>query len=333
MIRERSVCWDRALRRLGESAEMNTPQVSRLLALPAALRSHIFRASAINVTHAKTVNTRAFSTTKPLHQAEASGYGSTKSSVNEAEVSHFKELASSWWDPDGSSRLLHLMNPLRHKFIRQCLNSDDYDTSRRLNYLDIGCGGGIFAESAARLANTESVTAIDPTPEVIAVAKAHRRQDPLLLQRGLLDYQNIAIEDLPIPSSPSKGCDILTLFEVIEHINKPSPFLQNCLKHIKPGGWLIGSTIARTNTSWFTTKLVAEDLLRLVPRGTHDWNQYIQPHELRSWARSQSKLDVSSDGWQVVGVVYVPGLGWKEVQGSEDWGNYFFGIRRKGEEG
>lgn len=123
---------------------------------------------------------------------------------------------------------------------------------------------------------------------------------------------------------------MITLFEVIEHIQQPSPFLTSCLKHLKPGGWLIGSTIARTNTSWFTTKLVAEELLRIVPRGTHDWSQYIQPSELRQWASVQPELEVQGAGWQVLGVVYVPGLGWKEVGGGESWGNYFFGVRKRG---
>ena len=193
----------------------------------------------------------------------------------------------------------------------------------------MGCGGGIFAESAARLPKTDSVTAIDPTPDVIAVAKQHQRQDPLLLETRRLKYLNIAIEELSTPTVPENGYDIITLFEVIEHIRTPSPFLRSCLTHLRPGGWLIGSTIARTNTSWFTTKLIAEDILRVVPRGTHEWNQYIQPNELRQWARAQSELDVEGSGWKVMGVIYVPGLGWKEVSGSEEWGNYFFGIRKR----
>ena len=222
------------------------------------------------------------------------------------------------------------MNPLRHRFIRQCTENDGHHTSNKLRYLDVGCGGGIFAESAARLPNTDSVTAIDPTPEVIAVAQRHQRQDPYLHENERLKYHNTAIEDLP--TSSANGYDIITLFEVIEHIRKPSPFLQSCLKHLKPGAWLIGSTIARTNTSWFTTKIMAEDVLRLVPRGTHEWNQYIQPNEMREWAHAQPELDVSGSGWQVMGVVYVPGLGWKEVGGSEEWGNYFFAMRKRGGE-
>lgn len=221
------------------------------------------------------------------------------------------------------------MNPLRHTFLRRCLDRQVPDPDRGLRYLDIGCGGGIFAESAARLHDTHSVTAIDPTPEVIAVAKEHQRQDPLLLEPGRLTYQNVAIEGLESPRAPEDGFDIVTLFEVIEHIQKPSPFLRSCLQHLKPGGWLLGSTIARTNTSWFTTKLMAEEVMGVVPRGTHDWNQYINPDEMREWARTQSDLDTGALGWQIMGVVYVPGLGWKEVGGSESWGNYFFGIRKR----
>lgn len=179
----------------------------------------------------------------------------------------------------------------------------------------------------------ESVVGIDPTPECIRVAKGHARQDPFLLQPGRLTYKNVAIEELPLPQTPEAGFDMIFLFEVIEHIQQPGPFLENILKHLKPGGWLVGSTIARTGTSWFTTKFVAEEVLKMVPRGTHEWSQYINPGEMREWARSRAELDVAvgSPGWQQMGVVYVPGLGWKVVDGSEDWGNYFFGVKKIGE--
>ncbi|KAF2857656.1 ubiquinone biosynthesis O-methyltransferase [Piedraia hortae CBS 480.64] len=241
------------------------------------------------------------------------------SSVNHEEVTHFNALASDWWDPHGSSRLLHLMNPWRHTFIRQCLIHQDPAT--KLRFLDVGCGGGIFAESAARLPQTESVIAVDPTPEVITVAKKHQTMDPLLMEPGRLTYLNSTVEEL---KHASPRFDIVTLFEVIEHIQRPSPFLETCLRHVKPGGWLIGSTISRHPLSWFTTKFVAEDVLRLVPKGMHTWEQYIRPEELRAWAASQLELDA----WHCMGVVYIPGLGWKEVKGSADYGNYFFGMRK-----
>lgn len=300
--------------------------LNTLLSLPTSLRS----AAALRLFRPViTATPLAGKQQTPLRHQSTSA---ATSSVNQTEVSHFNQLASSWWDPHGSSRLLHLMNPLRHDFITRCLANEAPERGKKLHYLDIGCGGGIFAESAARKAHTASVTAIDPTPEVIAVAKKHQRLDPRLLEPGRLEYKNIAIEDLASRNSDD-GYDIITLFEVIEHISAPTPFLERCLAHLRPGGWLVGSTIARTNTSWFTTKFMAEDVLRLVPRGTHDWKQYIQPLELREWARVQRSLEYEgggTQGWEVMGVVYVPGFGWREVQGSEEWGNYFFGVRKVG---
>ncbi|KAK2596675.1 Hexaprenyldihydroxybenzoate methyltransferase, mitochondrial [Conoideocrella luteorostrata] len=251
---------------------------------------------------------------------------STFSSVNPQEVSHFNALASEWWDPHGSSRLLHLMNPVRQDFIRGCLQSQPETAAARLqdsslSYLDIGCGGGIFAESAARLPTTKHVTAIDPTPSVLAVARAHAKKDPSL--RGRLFYKQSSIEELEVPKDDKDRYDVVSLFEVIEHIDEPAPFLQRVRPFVKPGGWLVMSTIARTWMSWFTTNLVAEDLLRIVPPGTHDWNKYINEDELRRFF-----LDKGWDSPRVMGVMYIPGLGWREVRGGEKVGNYFFAVRR-----
>lgn len=243
------------------------------------------------------------------------------------------------------------MNPLRHDFITSCLTSsnphpttilsyqDDDDDVKinkpldRLRYLDIGCGGGIFAESAARLETTQSVTGIDPSEEIIAVAREHARQDPIFQQQdGKLVYLHTSVEDLTGAQRTKVGkqqeYDIVTLFEVIEHIDYPAPFLASCLEFVKPGGLLVLSTIARTWTSWATTKVVAEELLGVVPKGTHDWAKYINEEELRCFFMGR-------EGWSKMmsmGCVYVPGLGWKMVPGGERWGNYFFGVRREGGE-
>lgn len=294
----------------------------------------------------------------------------SSSSVSQDEVSHFTKLASSWWDPHGPSRLLHLMNPLRHDFITSCLQTDpNYDPSQKRSYLDIGCGGGIFATSAARLPHTSSVTAIDPTPSVIQVARAKQRSDPAL-SPPKLTYLNCAIEDLTnnttskSPQSQSQSqtsqpnpqqYDIITVFEVLEHITHPSTFLHKALKHLKPNGFLIGSTIARHPLSYITTKLIAEaPLIGVVPAGTHDWNQYINPSELEAWFTKEntiSSLSRSSDpsatmtdnsnnmggrggnqwgDFKVQGVIYIPALGWKFVNGSQNFGNYFFGVQKLG---
>jgi ubiquinone biosynthesis O-methyltransferase len=166
------------------------------------------------------------------------------------------------------------------------------------------------------------VTAIDPSPEVLAVAKKHARKDPALASK--LKYINTSIEALQKPQSAEQQYDIITLFEVIEHITYPANFLDLCAPFVKPGGWIVMSTIARTWMSWLTTKVVAEDLVRIVPRGTHDWDKYINEEELRQHFLKER-------GWNspmVMGVVYVPGLGWREVRGSEKVGNYFFAIRK-----
>jgi len=298
-------------------------RLPRLSLLPTELRQCLLQTSTV----------RTYTTTPSTQHQQTPTTPS--SSVNPTETTHFTALASSWWDPHGPSRILHLMNPLRHTFIKRCTSSIPASTTssppldspphQQKKYLDIGCGGGIFAESAARLPTTLSVTAVDPTAEVISVARAHARRDPLLQEPGRLTYLNAAIEDLPLPTTLSDGVDVVSVFEVVEHVRSPSTFLENCARHVKPGGWLIGSTIARTWTSWLTTKVVAEDVLGIVPRGTHEWGQYINPEEMRRWAERQEGWG----DWRVMGVVYVPGVGWKEVGGSEGWGNYFFGIRRR----
>ena len=220
------------------------------------------------------------------------------------------------------------MNPIRHDFISLCLSSGaPVSALSKRRYLDVGCGGGIFAESAARLVNTESVLAIDPSSEVIKVARKHAKHDPLLQQPGRLAYENQSIEDLAKPQQESEQFDVLTLFEVLEHIPRPGPFLDACMPFVKPGGWIVLSTIARSWVSWLTTKVVAEDIIGLVPKHTHDWEQYINEEELRRFFHARS-------GWGEVGemrtqgVVYVPGFGWKTVTGSENYGNYFLGVRK-----
>lgn len=162
------------------------------------------------------------------------------------------------------------------------------------------------------------MTAIDPTPGVLAIAEAHKKRDPSLSSK--LTYLNTSIEELPV----GEMYDVVSVFEVIEHITTPATFLDEVEKHVRPGGWLVMSTIARTWMSWFTTNLVAEDILGIVPKGTHDWEKYINVDELE-------KYFATKGGWSkavVQGVVYVPGVGWKEVEGSEKIGNYFLGVRK-----
>ena len=134
-----------------------------------------------------------------------------------------------------------------------------------------------------------------------------------------------------------KQYDIVTLFEVLEHVTYPSSFLEKVLPYVKPGGWLVLSTISRTWTSWLITKIMAEDVLRFVPRGTHDWEKYINAEELKAWFRkvsAEGKADLGRWNEPVtMEVMYVPGFGWTEIggggKGIEGVGNYFFGVRRE----
>lgn len=241
------------------------------------------------------------------------------------------------------------MNPHRHAFIAECLASapppprratqaqatpsstsststtqeDAHDQG--LSILDVGCGGGIFAESAARLPHVSRVTGLDPSSAVLSVARAHARRDPLLASK--LSYKQGGIESLETRAAH----DVVTLFEVVEHVEQPAAFLAAAGRQVAPGGWLVGSTIARTWTSWLTTKIAAEGVLGIVPWGTHDWNKYVNEEELREWfLRPRGREGVCE--WErprAMGVAYVPGLGWKEMAGGEQWGNYFFAFRKK----
>jgi 2-polyprenyl-6-hydroxyphenyl methylase/3-demethylubiquinone-9 3-methyltransferase len=272
------------------------------------------------------------------------------------------------------------MNPLRHEFIASCLAEGSTETtpspstpnSATFNYLDVGCGGGIFAESLARTipldpnsaaptpTRAASMTAIDPSTNLIQIARDHARMDPTVdahLRSGKFKYLNTTLEDvLASTQSPESTTttttttppqyDIVTLFEVLEHIDpktsSPLTFLTNCLRALKPGGWLIGSTISRTVPSFILNQLIAEAPwpIGVVPRGTHEWSKFVNPPEVKGWLQEglmrAADTGVSRGGaggaegmsWKCVGAVYVPGFGWKMVPGSEDWGNYFWAVRK-----
>ncbi|TLD06739.1 uncharacterized protein PgNI_08196 [Pyricularia grisea] len=331
----------------------STPNAARLLlrATPRVVDVPLSQGITHLQPRARSIQTSAvlFSSPTPSSQDHASTTSNndpTLNTVNQSEVSHFDALASTWWDSHGPSRLLHLMNPLRHDFIASCHASEPppppptdgsspqpSQPRQGLHYLDVGCGGGIFAESAARLPTAASVTAIDASSQVLAVARAHLRRETPAVQAKLtyLHSSVEALSDASAAKQQQQQYDVVTTFEVLEHVDNPSAFLQRCGALVRPGGWLVLSTMARTWTSWATTILAAEHVLGIVPPGTHDWQKYVDVEELRAHFASRP----ASEGWtgngsveRCQGVVYVPGLGWKAVPGSEKVGNYFYAVRK-----
>ncbi|KAF3912096.1 hypothetical protein ABW21_db0203799 [Orbilia brochopaga] len=312
---------------LGQKLRVRAPLLHSFL--QRAPRASISRLN-VAIRSSASQNARCISTSTFHNKPDAGNNApGNRNTVDPDELSHFDALASTWWDAQGPSRLLHLMNPMRIDFAKHCLamngatpsaDTGESKASNGLRVLDVGCGGGIFSESIARLPETTHVFGLDPSEQVLAVARAHAKKDPTLT--GKLQYINSTIEEY----QPDQQVDLLTLFEVVEHVPYPAAFLQSCMRHVRPGGWIVLSTIARTWGSWFTTKLVAEDLLRIVPRGTHDWYKYINEQEMRAFFEKQPGW--GAQGMLSMGCLYVPGFGWRAVKGSEHIGNYFFGVRR-----
>ncbi|KAK9448791.1 S-adenosyl-L-methionine-dependent methyltransferase [Limtongia smithiae] len=259
----------------------------------------------------------------------------TSSTFSPGELLHFNALASTWWDHDGPSRLLHKMNTLRLSFIFDTLDTYAFRESKihNMSVLDVGCGGGILAESLARHSRVNSVVGIDMSSQVLAVAEEHKRQDPQLALDGKLNYRLCSIFDLPQldDQSESGKYDMVTLFEILEHVPEPAAVLAAATKLVRPGGFIFMSTMNRTCASYLTTILVGEKLLGIVPEGTHTWSKYINEAELREWFSAPSTERLREGHWDVVkseGCVYVPILGWK-FGGPRDLGNYFLAARRQ----
>lgn len=261
------------------------------------------------------------------------------SSSSADELAHFAQLAKSWWDVQGPQRILHKMNLLRLDYIRDTLVANsgsskpgyslnllpeaakrkyaaENEVPNDLNALDVGCGGGILAESLARTNIVRHVKGIDLSPEVLEVAKLHSQQDPALTDK--LQYELKGIEDIS-----NEKYDLITMFELLEHVREPADVLSKAIDLLNPGGWLFLSTINRTPMSWFTTIFLGEQVLKIVPRGTHTWAKYINESELREWLKDQKQCEfVRSDG-----CLYVPGRGWK-LTSDRSMGNYFMAFRR-----
>lgn len=204
----------------------------------------------------------------------------------QSELDKFAELANRWWDPEGPQKPLHALNPVRL----------DYVAARRplagAKVLDVGCGGGLLSEAMAR-AGAE-VTAIDLAPDLVRVARLHG------LESGVkVDYRVQAVEALA-EEAPG-GFDLVTCMEMLEHVPDPGAIIAACATLLKPGGTLFVSTLNRTPAAFALAIVGAEYLARLLPRGTHQYRDFIRPSELAAWLR-EARLELDD----VSGLVYEP---------------------------
>lgn len=203
------------------------------------------------------------------------------SNADQAELENFNRLSHKWWETDGEFAALHKINPLRLSFMQSHLPI----TKQKI--LDIGCGGGILSESMAKL-NAE-VTGIDLAEEVLQIAKLHALESEVAV-----DYQLIAAEQHA--SNHPSHYDIVTCMEMLEHVPDPQSIITAAAKSVKPGGWVFFSTLNRTQKSYWLAILAAENLLNLVPKGTHQHEKFIKPSELATMARNAHLELIDSAG-------------------------------------
>jgi len=198
---------------------------------------------------------------------------------NAAEIAHFSRLASRWWDPDGEFRTLHDLNPVRVAWIAEVAGL----AGKRV--VDVGCGGGLLSEAMAR--QGAHVTGLDMSAESLAIARLHLIESASLS----IDYYETTAEELALQSPAAY--DLVTCMELLEHVPDPGQLVKACAQLVKPGGSVLFSTINRTPQAFALAIVGAEYLTRLVPRGTHRYDQLIRPSELDAWGR-QCGLQLAS---------------------------------------
>ncbi|SSW71472.1 bifunctional 2-polyprenyl-6-hydroxyphenol methylase/3-demethylubiquinol 3-O-methyltransferase UbiG [Achromobacter agilis] len=204
--------------------------------------------------------------------------------ADQAELDKFGALASRWWDPESEFKPLHAINPLRLEWIQECAGS-----LAGKAVLDVGCGGGILSEAMAR--SGAEVTGIDLADKSLKVARLHG------LESGVkVDYRKIPVEELA--AERPGHYDVVTCMEMLEHVPDPASIVRACAALTKPGGWVFFSTLNRNAKSFLFAIVGAEYVLRLLPRGTHSYEQFIKPSELSAAARGAGLEPVSMRGME-----------------------------------
>jgi 2-polyprenyl-6-hydroxyphenyl methylase/3-demethylubiquinone-9 3-methyltransferase len=202
------------------------------------------------------------------------------------EVTKFNSIARSYWDPEGPMRALHQMNPLRIDF------TESFEPLRDADVLDVGCGGGLASEALAK--RGANVTAIDASPEMLRVAQLHAAESQVDI-----NYRQTTADVLA--QTDAGRFDVVTCFEMIEHVPDPTSTLHALAQLVRPGGHLIVSTINRTPLAYLGAVVAAEYVLNWVPKGTHDYQRFLKPSEIAAMARPAA-LDVVA----IEGVVFQP---------------------------
>lgn len=206
--------------------------------------------------------------------------------IDPTEIAKFSEIAHRWWDPTSEFRPLHEINPLRLDYIDHAVGLADKAV------LDVGCGGGILAEAMAE--RGARVSGIDAAERPLKIAQLH------LLESGRnVDYRLVTVEDLAAERPASY--DVVTCMELLEHVPDPQSTISACARLLRPGGSAFFSTINRNAKSYLFAIIGAEYVLKLLPRGTHDYAKFIKPSELASMCR-HAGLDVSA----LIGMTYNP---------------------------
>lgn len=211
---------------------------------------------------------------------------SSHPNVDEREVARFAALASRWWDQDGELAPLHAMNPVRLAYIDECVGLHGRSV------LDVGCGGGILTEAMAE--RGARVTGIDAGEEPIAVARLHQRESAAVVTYRKATAETLAAEE-------PGAYDVVTCMELLEHVPSPGSLVAACAELVRPGGAVFFATLNRSVKSYALAILAAEYVLRLLPRGTHDYARFVRPSELDAWAR-EARLGLRA----LTGVAYNP---------------------------
>ena len=206
--------------------------------------------------------------------------------ADQNELDKFSQLAHRWWDPHSEFKPLHQINPLRLAWI------DSLATIPGKRVLDIGCGGGILSESMAVKGAT--VTGIDLSNKALAVARLH-----LLESGNTVEYREISAEQLAGESPASY--DVVSCMEMLEHVPNPASTIAACAALVKPGGHVFFSTINRNAKAYLLAVIGAEYVLKMLPKGTHDYAKFIKPSELTRWSKS-----VGLEPQELIGLTYNP---------------------------